>query len=132
MVRRKLLSSVRRLAPFNGGLVEPECLDHKNGCIVEVLWRCAGPVSGFASGGVAIATQRNPFFSSQYVADTDRFLGVRWIDCATLIEAPRPGRAAGTPKHFLTLLKLFERKCGVHRADPIGIGAGRDCVTRHR
>jgi len=128
----KQISWVGPLAPFNGRLVEPKCLDHERARFVEVLWRCAGPVSCGASGGVAIAAQRNPFFTSQHVADTDRFLGVRWIDGATLIEAPCPGSAARTLKDFLTLLELFERKRGVHRANAIGIGAGLDRFARRR
>jgi hypothetical protein len=131
-MRSKFLSWFGRLAPFNGRVVEAKRLLHKRTRFVEVFYRCAGPVSCFASGGVAIATQRNPFFSSQYVADTYRFLGVRWIDCATLIEAPCPGSAVRAPKDFLTLLEFFERKCGVHRANAIGVGAGLDCVARHR
>jgi hypothetical protein len=84
-MRSKFLSWFGRLAPFNGRVVEAKRLLHKRTRFVELFYRCAGPVSCFASGGVAIAPQRDPFFSSQYVADTDRFLGVRWIDCATLI-----------------------------------------------
>src|SRR6266446_5428277 len=78
-------------APFNGRLIEAKCLNDKRGRFVEVLYRCAGPISSRATGGVAIAAQCNPFSSSQHVADTDRFLGVRWIDRATLVEAPCPG-----------------------------------------
>ena len=96
------------------------------------FYRCAGPIRCRTGASFAIAAQRNPFFSSQYVADTDRFLGVGWIDGATLIEAPRPGSATSTCKNFLTLLKLFERKCRVNRADAIGITARLDRVTRHR
>lgn len=132
VVRSRFLSSVGRLAPFNGRLVEAKCLGHKRARFVEVLWRCAGPISCRASGGVAIAAQRNPFFSSQHVADTDRFLGVRRIDGATLIETPCPGSAVRAPKDFLTLLELFQRKRGVHRADAMSISAGLDCVARHR
>src|SRR5437899_4561490 len=79
------VSGFGRLTPFNGRLVEAKCLFHKRGRFVEVLYRCAGPVSCGASGGVAIAAQRNPFFSSQDIADTDRLLGIGWIDCTTLI-----------------------------------------------
>ena len=63
-------------APFNGRLIEAECLDHKRGRFVEVLYRCAGPISCRASAGVTITSQCNPFSSSQHVADTDRFLRV--------------------------------------------------------
>src|SRR5438876_12293052 len=97
-VRSKFLSWFGPWAPLNGRVVEAKRLLHKRTRFVEVLYRCAGPVSCFASGGVAIAAQRNPFFSSQHVTDTDRFLGIRWSDCAMLIEAPCPGRAVRAPK----------------------------------
>ena len=119
-------------APFNGRVVEIKCLNHKRGRLVEVLYRCAGPISCRASLGVTLTSQRNPFFSSQYVADTDRFFGVGWIDGATLVEAPRPGSTVGATKDFLTLLKLFERECRVYRAYAIGTGAWLDCIARHR
>ena len=119
-------------APFDGRAVEVKCLDHKGSRFVEVLYRCSGPISCRASAGFAIAAQRNPFFSSQYVAHTDRFLRVGWIDGATLVEAPCPGGTTSTRKNFFTLLKLFERKCRVYRADAIGISARLDRVTRHR
>src|SRR5262245_27709001 len=102
-VRSKFLSSVGRGAPFNGRLIEAKRLDHKNGRFVEVLCRCARPISCRASSGVAISAQCNPFSSSQYVADTDGLLGVRWIDDTTLIEAPCPGSSVRARKDFLTL-----------------------------
>ena len=131
-LRSESVSWLGPRAPFNGRVVEAECLNHKRSRLVEVLYRCAGPISCRASGGFAFAAQRNPFFGSQYVADTDRFLGVRWIDSATLIEAPRPGSTVRALKDLLTLLELFERKCGVHRADAISIAARLVRVTRHR
>ncbi len=130
-LRRKF----HRLAPghhLTGDPSRPSALTIKNGRFVEVLWCCARPISCRASGGVAIAAQRNPFFSSQYVADTDRFLGVGLIDRATLIEAPRPRSTVRARKDFLTLLELFQRKRRVHRADAMGIGAGLDGAARHR
>jgi hypothetical protein len=130
--RSEAVSSVGGWAPFNGRVIKAKCLDHKRSRFVEVFDRCAGPIPCRTGTSVAFAAQRNPFFGSQYVADTDRFLGIGWIDGATLIEAPRPGSTAGAPKDFLTFLELFERKCGVHRADTIGIGARLVRVTRHR
>ena len=73
---REPVSWLSARAPFNGRLIEAECLNHKRGRFVEVLYRCAGPISCRASGSVAIAAQCNPFSTSQYVADTDRFLGI--------------------------------------------------------
>src|SRR5262245_57285200 len=67
---RKQISWVGAWAPFNGRVFEAKCFNHERGRFVEVLWRRTGPISSLASGGVAIAAQRDPFFSSQYVADT--------------------------------------------------------------
>src|SRR5438093_12639113 len=74
--RNESVSWVGRLAPFNGRLVEAKCLYHKNARLVEVLRSCAGPISGRAGGAVAIAAQRNPVSSSQYVTRSGRYHGV--------------------------------------------------------
>lgn len=80
--------SVSRLSartPFNGRFAEVEFLDHERSRFVEIFDRCAGPIACGASAGVAFAAQRDPFSSAQYVANTDRLLGIRWIDGATLV-----------------------------------------------
>ena len=71
--------SVSRLSartPFNGRFAEVEFLDHERSRFVEIFDRCAGPIACGAG---------DPFSSAQYVANTDRLLGIRWIDGATLV-----------------------------------------------
>ena len=129
---KRISSWLRTRAPFNGRVVEVKRLNHKRSGFVEVLYCCAGPISCRASACVALAAKRNPFLSSQYVADTNRFFRIGWINGATLIEAPCPGGTVGATKDFLTLFKLFERECRVDSADTVRIGARLNCSARHR
>jgi hypothetical protein len=70
------------------------CFTKKSGTIVEIIERGAGPIRGLARRRVAIAPCRDPFAGAEHIAGTNGFLRIGRVNCAWLVEAPGPGRAA--------------------------------------